>query len=104
LQPCKEFLHKTDKKTHIQKVLTVGLSVHKAVLLQNNISSHNNSLNPADMRQHYLRGLPFLVSKKYYFEVRCSFIAIRFFYAEAGKRSKNSPDLTIRAAFIVSIN
>ena len=29
------------------------------------------------MRQHYLRGLPFLVSKIYYFEVRCSFVAIK---------------------------
>ena len=40
------------------------------------------------MRQHYLWGLPFLVSKIYYFEVRCSFITIKIFYAEAGKRSK----------------
>ena len=29
------------------------------------------------MRQHYLWGLPFLVSKIYYFEVRCSFVAIK---------------------------
>ena len=29
------------------------------------------------MRQHYLRGLPFLVSKIYHFEVRCSFVAIK---------------------------
>ena len=53
------------------------LSVNKAVLLQNNIFLRNNSLNPADMRQHYLWGLPFLVSKIYYFEVRCSFVAIK---------------------------
>ena len=53
------------------------LSIHKAVLLQNNIFLHNNSLTPADMRQHYLWGLPFLVSKIYYFEVRCSFVVIK---------------------------
>jgi len=29
------------------------------------------------MRQHYLRGLPFLASKIYHFEVRCSFVAIK---------------------------
>ena len=53
------------------------LRVNKAVLLQNNIFLHNNALNPTDMRQHYLRGLPFLVSKIYHFEVRCSFVAIK---------------------------
>ncbi len=53
------------------------LSVHKEVLLRNNIFSNNNSLIPADMRQHYLRGLLFLVSKIYYFEVRCSFVVIK---------------------------
>ncbi len=53
------------------------LSLNKAVLLQNNIFSHNNSLTPTDMRQHYLWGLPFLVSKIYYFEVRCSFVVIK---------------------------
>ena len=53
------------------------LSVNKAILLQNNIFSHNNSLTPTDMRQHYLRGLPFLVSKIYYFEVHCSFVVIK---------------------------
>ena len=53
------------------------LSIHKAVLLQNNIFLHNNSLTHADMRQHYLRGSPFLVSKIYYFEVRCSFVTIK---------------------------
>ena len=46
-------------------------------MLQNNIFLHNNSLTPADMRQHYLWGLPFLVSKIYYFEVRCSFVVIK---------------------------
>ena len=55
----------------------VRLSVNKAVLLQNNIFLHNNALTPTDMRQHYLRGLPFLVSKIYHFEVRCSFVAIK---------------------------
>ncbi len=29
------------------------------------------------MHQHYLRGLPFFVSEIYYFEVRCSFVAIK---------------------------
>ena len=53
------------------------MSVNKAVLLQNNIFSNDNSLTPADMRQHYLWGLPFLVSKIYYFEVRCSFVVIK---------------------------
>ena len=57
--------------------MSIWLSVHKEVLLQNNIFSHNNSLTPADMRQHYLWGLPFLVSKIYHFEVRCSFVAIK---------------------------
>ena len=57
--------------------MSIWLSVHKEVLLQNNIFSHNNSLTPADMRQHYLWGLPFLVSKIYYFEVRCSFVTIK---------------------------
>ena len=57
--------------------MSIWLSAHKEVLLQNNIFSHNNSLTPADMRQHYLWGLPFLVSKIYYFEVRCSFVAIK---------------------------
>ena len=57
--------------------MSIWLSVHKEVLLQNNIFSHNNSLTPADMRQHYLWGLPFLVSKIYYFEVRCSFVVIK---------------------------
>ena len=63
----------------LYKALTPSqrLSIHKAVLLQNNIFLHNNSLTPADMRQHYLWGLPFLVSKIYYFEVRCSFVAIK---------------------------
>ena len=46
-------------------------------MLQNNIFLHNNSLTPTDMRQHYLWGLPFLVSKIYYFEVRCSFVVIK---------------------------
>ena len=65
-------------KTVIQrKSTTLRLSVNKAVLLQNNIFLHNNSLTPADMRQHYLWELPFLVSKIYYFEVRCSFVAIK---------------------------
>ena len=57
--------------------MSIWLSAHKEVLLQNNIFSHNNSLTPADMRQHYLWGLPFLVSKIYYFEVRCSFVTIK---------------------------
>ena len=57
--------------------MSIWLSAHKEVLLQNNIFSHNNSLTPADMRQHYLWGLPFLVSKIYYFEVRCSFVVIK---------------------------
>ena len=56
---------------------TVRLSVNKAVLLQNNIFLHNNALTPTDMRQHYLWGLPFLVSKIYHFEMRCSFVAIK---------------------------
>ena len=46
-------------------------------MLQNNIFLHNNALTPTDMRQHYLRGLPFLVSKIYHFEVRCSFVVIK---------------------------
>ena len=60
-----------------KKISRARLSVNKAVLLQNNIFLRNNSLTHADMRQHYLRGLPFLVSKIYYFEVRCSFVAIK---------------------------
>ena len=60
-----------------QKYRYSRLSIHKAVLLQNNIFLHNNSLTTADMRQHYLWGLPFLVSKIYYFEVRCSFVVIK---------------------------
>ena len=75
---CECFLCKSAKK-HVlrQKISRSRLSVNKAVLLQNNIFLHNNSLTPADMRQHYLRGLPFLASKIYYFEVRCSFVVIK---------------------------
>ena len=65
------------KTQFVIKEMSIWLSAHKEVLLQNNIFSHNNSLTPADMRQHYLWGLPFLVSKIYYFEVRCSFVVIK---------------------------
>ena len=68
-----------------QKYRYSRLSIHKAVLLQNNIFLHNNSLTPADMRQHYLWGLPFFVSKIYCFEVRCSFVAIKILLCRSRK-------------------